>query len=129
MLKKFFSIFSSQEISPSLLSFQVIFEALQSELIRYKLHSPGSKILKISEFNLKIAKTQKNVQLAKEANGNEQNSLAIRYYENLKYLFLEPSQQTLTLWYKFWRSVARLCDRIQSKRIRQTAKIPKKLAD
>ena len=105
------------------------FPGNKSKFIRYKLHSPGSKILKISEFNLKIAKTQKNVQLAKEANGNEQNSLAIRYYENLKYLFLEPSQQTLTLWYKFWRSVARLCDRIQSKRIRQTAKIPKKLAD
>ena len=47
-----FSMFSSQEIGPSLVSFQMIFEALQSELFRFKFHSLGSKILKIPEFNL-----------------------------------------------------------------------------
>ena len=45
-----FSIFSSQEIGPSLVSFEMIFAALQSELF----HSRGAKILKIPEFNLFI---------------------------------------------------------------------------
>ena len=31
---------------------EMIFEALQSELFRFKFHSLGSKILKIPEFNL-----------------------------------------------------------------------------
>ena len=39
----------------SLVSFQMIFEALKSDLIRFKFHSPGSKVLKISEFILTIS--------------------------------------------------------------------------
>ena len=42
----------SQEIGLSLVPFQMIFEAPQSELFRFKFHSLGSKILKIPEFNL-----------------------------------------------------------------------------
>ena len=33
----------------------MIFEALQSELFRFKFHAPSLKILKIPEFNLIIA--------------------------------------------------------------------------
>ena len=50
MLKSVFSMFSSQEIGPSLVSFRMIFEALQSEL--FKLYFLGSKMLKIPEFSL-----------------------------------------------------------------------------
>ena len=53
-----FSMFSSQEIGSNLLSFEKIFEALQSELSRFKSHSLSSKILKILEFNLLIAKVE-----------------------------------------------------------------------
>ena len=55
-LKSGFSIFSSQEIGSSLVSFQMIFEALQSELF----HSLSSKNLKIpldiliSEIQIRI---------------------------------------------------------------------------
>ena len=47
-------MFSSKETGPSLESFQMIFEALQSELFRFKFHSLSSKILKITEFSLCI---------------------------------------------------------------------------
>ena len=53
-LKSVFSMSSSKETGPSLLSFQMIFEILQSELFRFKIHSVRSKILKIPEFNLKM---------------------------------------------------------------------------
>ena len=46
MLKSVFSMFSSKEIGPSLVSFQMIFEALQSELFRFKFDSLGSKTRK-----------------------------------------------------------------------------------
>ena len=49
---------SSQEIRSSLVSFKVIFEALQSELFILMLHWLSSKILKIAEFNLNISKYQ-----------------------------------------------------------------------
>ena len=55
-LKSVFSMSSSKETGPSLLSFQMIFEILQSELFRFKIHSVRSKILKIPEFNLKMIK-------------------------------------------------------------------------
>ena len=48
MLTSGFPIFSSQEIGPSLVSFEMIFEALQSELIRFMFR----KILKMPGFNL-----------------------------------------------------------------------------
>ena len=69
--------------------------------------------------------------LAKEANKNEQRTKTVQYYESLKYLFPATNQQTLTLCYKFWRSVARLCDLYspQRERIRENAEIPKKLDD
>ena len=50
--KNGFSMFCSQEMSSGLVSFPMIFEALQSELLSFKLHSLNSKILKIPEFNL-----------------------------------------------------------------------------
>ena len=43
---------SNHEIGSGLVSFEMIFEALQSELFRFKLYSMSSKILKIPEFNL-----------------------------------------------------------------------------
>ena len=52
MLKSVFSLLSSQEISRSLVSFQMIFQALQSEFFRFKFHSLGSKLQKIPEYNL-----------------------------------------------------------------------------
>ena len=55
MLKSGISMFSSQEISSSLASLEMIFEAPQSELFRFKFHSLRSKILKFPEFNLIIA--------------------------------------------------------------------------
>ena len=48
-------MFSSQEISSGLVSFYMIFEALQSALFGLNFHSLSSKILKIPEFNLVIA--------------------------------------------------------------------------
>ena len=58
MLKSGFSMFNSQEIGPNYVSFKLVFETLQSEFNRFELHSPGSKILKISEFNLNIYLTR-----------------------------------------------------------------------
>ena len=52
--KNVFSIFSSQEIGSSLVSLEMIFRALHSELFRFKFHSLGSKIEKIPEFSLTI---------------------------------------------------------------------------
>ena len=46
---------SSQGISSSLISFEMIFRVLQSELFRFKFKSLSSKIAKIPEFNLVIA--------------------------------------------------------------------------
>ena len=51
-LKNRFSVFSFQEIGWSLVSFQMILEALQSELFRFKIYLLSSKILKIPELNL-----------------------------------------------------------------------------
>ena len=51
-LKSVFLILSYQEIGSSLVSFGMIFDALQSEFSWFKFHSLGSKILKIPEFNL-----------------------------------------------------------------------------
>ena len=51
MLKIWFSMFSSHEIGSSKASYEIIFEALQSELFRFKFHSLSSKILKFPEFN------------------------------------------------------------------------------
>ena len=47
-------MFSSHEIGSSLVSLEIIFEALRSELFRFKFHLQGSEILKFSEFNLHI---------------------------------------------------------------------------
>ena len=47
-------MFSSQEIGSGLVSFQMIFEALQSELVRFDFHFLRSKLQKIPEFNLNI---------------------------------------------------------------------------
>ena len=44
-----FSIFNSQEIGSSLISFEMIFEALQSELLRFDIHSSS---LIFPEFSL-----------------------------------------------------------------------------
>ena len=44
----------SQEIGSSLVPFEMIFEALESELFKCKFHSLSSKILKFPEFNLVI---------------------------------------------------------------------------
>ena len=51
-LKYEFLRFSSQEMGS--VSLERIFEALQSELFRYKFPTLSSKILKIPEFNLSI---------------------------------------------------------------------------
>ena len=40
------------------MSLETIFEALQFELFRLKLHSLGSKILKFPEFNLHMSEIQ-----------------------------------------------------------------------
>ena len=53
-LKYGFFIFGSQEKDSGLVLFQVIFEALQFELLSFKFHTPSSKILKIPEVNLHI---------------------------------------------------------------------------
>ena len=50
--KKRLSVFRSKEIGSRLVSFSMIFEALQSELFRFKFHSVSSKILKTQEINL-----------------------------------------------------------------------------
>ena len=52
--KNRFSIFSSQEIGSSLVSLEMIFQALYSELFKFKFYSLGSKIKKIPEFSLVI---------------------------------------------------------------------------
>ena len=51
-LESKFSMFSCQDIDSSLVSSEMIFEALQSELFRFKLHTLSSNILKIPGFNL-----------------------------------------------------------------------------
>ena len=45
---------NSQGIGSDLVSFQMIFQALQFELFRFEFHSLSSKILWIPEFNLHI---------------------------------------------------------------------------
>ena len=45
---------SPQEIGSSLVSFEMIFQALQYDLLRFKFHSPSPKILKTPGFNLSI---------------------------------------------------------------------------
>ena len=47
MFKGSFSMSGSQEIGSRLVSFQIIFEALKSELFSFKIHSLNSQILKI----------------------------------------------------------------------------------
>ena len=47
-------MFSSQEIGSNLISMKMIFEAPQSELLRFKFHTAISQILEITEFDLKI---------------------------------------------------------------------------
>ena len=54
-LKSGFPTSNSQGIASSLVSFQMIFEALQSEPFRLKFPRLSSKILKIPEFNLHVA--------------------------------------------------------------------------
>ena len=55
ILKCEISIFSSQEIVSSLVSFRVIMKVLQFEFeYRFKFYSMGSKSAKIPEFNLSI---------------------------------------------------------------------------
>ena len=49
--------FSSQEIGASLVSFQMIFEALQSEQLRFKFYSLGSKTLHIWSLDLETIRT------------------------------------------------------------------------
>ena len=56
ILKRTFLIISTQGIRPSLVSFEITFEALKYELFRFKFHSQSSKILQIPEFNLVITK-------------------------------------------------------------------------
>ena len=53
-------MFGSQEIGSGWVSFGMIFEALQSELLRFPFHSLGPKILKIPGFNLCITYFQIN---------------------------------------------------------------------
>ena len=55
-LKIGFWILNSQGISSTLISFRMIFKALQFALFGFKFQSLGSKVLKIPEFNLCIAK-------------------------------------------------------------------------
>ena len=49
-----FSVSSSQEIGSSLVSFEMIFEALQSEIFRFKFRLLSSEIVKIPEFTLRM---------------------------------------------------------------------------
>ena len=51
-LKIPFLRFNSPEIGSSLISSEMVFEALQSEIFRFKFHFLGSKLQKIPEFNL-----------------------------------------------------------------------------
>ena len=46
----------SQEIGSCLVSFEMIFEALHSELFRFNFCELSSKIVKIPEFNLNMVK-------------------------------------------------------------------------
>ena len=48
-------MFSSQGIGSGLVSFYMIFEALQSALFGFNFHSLSLKTLKIPEFNLVMA--------------------------------------------------------------------------
>ena len=52
--RSWFSVFSSQDIGSGFISFEMIFEALQSEPFRLKFQRLISKILKFPEFNLPI---------------------------------------------------------------------------
>ena len=52
--KNEFWMSNSHEIGSSLVSFKMIFEALQSKLPRFEFQSLSSKILKIPEFSLVI---------------------------------------------------------------------------
>ena len=58
-LKYEFSTLKSQEISSILISFLMIFKALQAELFRIKTDSLGKKIPKFPEFNLIISHSSK----------------------------------------------------------------------
>ena len=49
-----FSMLFSRGIVSSLESFRMIFEALQSEILRFRLHFLGSKFRKVPEFNLRL---------------------------------------------------------------------------
>jgi len=49
-----FSMSSSQEISSGSVAFSMIFQALQSEIPRFKFYSLCFKILEMPEFNLFI---------------------------------------------------------------------------
>ena len=49
-----FSLLESQEMASGSVSFQMISEALQSELVRSKFHTLRLKMLEITEFNLGI---------------------------------------------------------------------------
>ena len=53
-LKIGFSMFSFQEIVSGLVSIQMIFDALQCELFRFKFDSLSSNILEIPEIKLMI---------------------------------------------------------------------------
>ena len=53
-LKSWLLGFSFQEIGSSLISLEMILEALQSELFRFKFHILSSKILKLPEINVSM---------------------------------------------------------------------------
>ena len=76
---------SSQEIGSSLVSLEMIFEALQSELFRFKFHTLSSKILKIPEFNLYMFQHHFEIHW----NGFSKSS-TISNFEKLKTIFLKP---------------------------------------
>ena len=48
-LKSGISLFGSQEIGSTLVSLQMMFEALQSELFRFNFHTLGSIVLKFRD--------------------------------------------------------------------------------
>ena len=52
--KNEFSMSNSHEFASSLVSFQMIFQAPQSEILRSKFHFLRSKLQKIPKFNLDI---------------------------------------------------------------------------
>ena len=53
-LKSRFSMTSSQDIGSSSVSFQMIFQAPQPEIVRFQFYSLCSEILKIAEITLSI---------------------------------------------------------------------------